>query len=64
MKPILTIKVPSKTTPGDYHDVVFFDNGEIECSCVRWKLYHMHCSHIDLAKERLKKEGLDKFKKV
>ena len=49
MKPYFTIKIESKSMPGDFHDVDFYKNGTTHCGCKRNSYYKMHCSHIDQA---------------
>ena len=45
MKPYFTIKIPSKSTPGDFHNVSFYKNGRVSCDCIRNGYYLMECSH-------------------
>lgn len=49
----MEIKVPSKTTNGDYHNVKI----TMECDCVGAGIYKEHCRHIK-AIEKLIKQAL------
>ena len=54
-KIVFEVSVPSKTTPGDYHEVKIYDDGSAECECVGNGIYRENCWHIKRAKEMFKK---------
>jgi len=54
-KKLFTIMMPSEETPGDFHEVVFFNDETIECNCRGSGLYKKVCKHIKGAKSLLTK---------
>lgn len=50
-KKLFTIRVPSKKTPGDFHNVVVFSDYSMECDCLGMGLYKRECRHIKKIRE-------------
>ena len=48
--------IPSVSIPGDYHNVKIYENGKVECECVRNGLYKMSCEHQRKGIEKLIKK--------
>ena len=45
-KKLFTIRVPSKKTSGDFHNVVVFSDYSMDCNCLGKGLYKKECEHI------------------
>ena len=51
---IKQIVVPSQSTPGDYRLVKVYENGAVECECVRITVYKKEtCRHQERVKEMM-----------
>ena len=55
---IKEIMVASASMPGDYHNVIVYEDKTISCDCVGSGLYNMDCRHIKRVRQMITKEGV------
>lgn len=55
---IRRFKVPSKSNPGEFQEVVLFDSMAMECTCTSFQ-YRKTCSHVGIVKKIIDKENYD-----
>ena len=49
---IFKVLVPSKSVPGDYHEVLVFKGGSMKCNCVG-SMFTSNCRHVKKVKKHL-----------
>ena len=56
LRVIKQFMIPSKSVPGDYHTVKVYEDGSMECDCIRYGAYKKTCRHIQRAKDAVGEE--------
>lgn len=68
MKPIITIRIPSRSIPGDWNDVEVLPNLKCRCNCLKNRTdkkrdFDSTCSHAKKALKILKRKRWEELVK-